>query len=60
MITVKCIYDLTEKGRDGRAYEFKKGDQYRMTLAGCYILEVERTQVVIKKRAKFYKHFMIV
>jgi len=60
MLTVKCINELAEKGRDGRVYEFKYGEQYRLTLAGCYVLEIERTQVVIKKRSKFYKHFIII
>jgi hypothetical protein len=59
-MTVKCILDLTETARDGRVCEFKKGEQYRMNLAGYYVLEKDRAQVVIRKRAKFYKHFMII
>lgn len=60
MITVKCIFDLTEKGLDGNTYEFKRGEMYRLTIVGYYFIEIGHTQVLIKKRSKLYKHFMIV
>ena len=57
---VKCIAGLTDKARDGRECEFKKGEQYRLNLVGYYVVENDRQQVVIRKRSKFYKHFMII